>query len=138
VLDFAATLYPSPILPHNEPTPLPFQKSHSFTTTEMADPSGSARFQTLFESALQVYEEKTGVALAQHPLVQQLQSSHPAQDIITLLQGRVHAFNEFRRYKIINSIRATVSILTPLSAAASLPDAFGLVRLRADGVISLL
>jgi hypothetical protein len=94
----------------------------------MADQSGSPRFQTLFESAFQAYEKKTGVTLAQHPLAQQLQGCHSTQEIITILQGQVQAFDEFRRDKIINSIKTTVSILTPLSAAASLPDAFGLVR----------
>jgi hypothetical protein len=94
----------------------------------MADQSESPQFQTLLESALRAYEEKTGVTLNQHPLVQQIQSCHSAQDNIILLQGQVQAFDEYRRDKIINSIKATVSILTPLSAAASLPDAFGLVR----------
>jgi hypothetical protein len=92
----------------------------------MADQPGSPRFQPLFESALQAYEKTTGVTLAQHPLAQQLQSCHSAQDVITLLQGQVQAFDELRRDKIIKSIKATVSILTPLSA--SLPDSFGLVR----------
>jgi hypothetical protein len=94
----------------------------------MTDQSGSPRFQTLFESAFQAYEKKTGVTLAQHPLAQQLQGCHSTQEIITILQGQVQAFDEFQRDKIINSIKTTVSILTPLSAAASLPDAFGLVR----------
>jgi hypothetical protein len=108
----------------------------------MANQSGSARFQTLFESALHAYEKKTGVTLAQHPLAQQLQGCQSTQDIITLLQGQVQAFDEFRRDKVIKSIKATVSILTPLSAAASesLADAFGLVRPEAlpDGVVSPL
>jgi hypothetical protein len=94
----------------------------------MADQSGSHRFQTPFESALRAYEEKSGVTLAHHPLAQQLQSCHSAQDVMTLLQGQVQAFDELRRDKIIKSVEATVSILIPLSAAASLPDAFGLVR----------
>ena len=97
----------------------------------MADQSGSSRFQTLFESALQAYEQKTGVTLAQHPLVQQLQSCHSAQDTIALLQGQVQASDEIRRDKIIESIKAIVSILTPLSTAASLADAFSPVRLEA-------
>jgi len=94
----------------------------------MADQSGSARFQTLFESALHAYEKKTGVTLAQHPLAQQLQGCQSTQEIIALLQGQIQAFDEFRRDKVIKTIKATLSILTPLSAAASLADAFGLVR----------
>jgi hypothetical protein len=111
-----------------EPAPLPSQRPHSFLTNNMADQPESPQSQTIFESALRAYEEKTGITLAQHPLAQQLQSRHSAQDTITLLQGQVHAFDEFRRDKILNTIKATVSILTPLSAAASLPDTFGMVR----------
>jgi hypothetical protein len=132
-LAFAATLCPhpasSPPLPRNKPTPIPLPKTSFLANDEMADQSGSP--QTPFESALRAYEEKTGVTLAQHPLAQQVQSCQSTHDITTLLQGQVQAFDESRRDKIIRSIKATVSILTPLSAAASLPDAFGLVRLEA-------
>ena len=31
-----------------------------------------ARFQALFESALQVYERKTGITLVQHPIAAEL------------------------------------------------------------------
>lgn len=94
----------------------------------MADQSGSARFQTLLESALQAYETKTGVTLAQNPLAQQVQGCQSTQEFITLLQGQVQAFDGVRRDKVIKAIRTTVSVLTPLSVAASLADAFGLVR----------
>jgi hypothetical protein len=102
----------------------------------MADQSGSPSFQTLFESALQAYEEKTGVTLARHPLAHQLQSCHSTEEIITLLQGQVQAFEERRRNKIIKSIKATVSILTPLSAAAFLANDFGLV-VRSEALMAL-
>jgi hypothetical protein len=104
----------------------------------MADHSGSAHFQTLFESALKAYEKTTGVTLAQHPLAQQLQSCQSTQEIITLLQGQVQAFDESRRDKVIKTIKTTLSILTPLSAAASLADAFGLVRPEGRWCVSLL
>jgi hypothetical protein len=86
----------------------------------MADWSGSARFQTLFESALDAYEKKTGVTLAEHPLAVQLQSCHSVEDITTLLHRQAQAFSDFRENdRIMKSIRTTVSILTPLSGAAS-------------------
>ena len=94
----------------------------------MADQSGSPRIQQLFESTLQTYHEKTGITLAQHPLAEKLQSFHTVQDVITLLRGQAQAFNDSQRDRIINSINATLSILTPLSATASFTDAFGLVR----------
>ena len=94
----------------------------------MADHSESAPFQQLFDSALQAYDRKTGITLFQHPLARRLQSCHSVQDVITLLHSQAQAFNDFQRDRIINSINATLSILTPLSATASLTDPFGLVR----------
>jgi len=95
----------------------------------MADYSGSARFQALFESALQAYEKKTGITLAQHPLARQLESCHSIEDTITLLQRQVGAVNDSQANdRIMKAIKTTVSILTPLSDAASLADAVGLVR----------
>ena len=95
---------------------------------EMADHSGSTRFQALFESALQAYERKTGVKLAQHPLALDLQSCDTVDNIIILLQGQTQAFSDFReRDRMMKAVKATVSILNPLSEAASLVDAVGLV-----------
>jgi hypothetical protein len=94
----------------------------------MADQSESARFQVIFESALQAYEKKTGVKLAEHPLAIQLQTCHSIDDVTTLLQGRAQAFNDFQGSdRIFKSIKTTVSILTPLSDALSLAGAIGLV-----------
>jgi hypothetical protein len=98
----------------------------------MADQSGSHRFQALFESALQAYGRKTGVTLAQHPLAVQLQSCHSVDDITTLLKERAQAFGNFReRDRMMKSIETTVSILTPLSDAAPLVDALGVVCQKA-------
>jgi hypothetical protein len=93
----------------------------------MADQSGSSRFEALWESALQAYENKTGVALAQHPLALGLQTCHSIDDIATLLQSRAQAFDDFRQKdRIMTTIKTTVSILTPLSQA-SLADVAGMV-----------
>ena len=95
----------------------------------MDDKSGSARFQMIFESALQAYERKTGITLAQYPFVVDLQNCHTIDSITTLLQGRTQAFNDFReRDRMMKAIRTTVSILAPLSQAATFADAVGLVR----------
>jgi hypothetical protein len=98
----------------------------------MADQPGSARFQALFESALQGYEKKTNVTLSKHPLSVQLQSCDSVDDITSLLQSRAQAFEDFRaRSRMMKALRATVSILTPLSKAVSLADDFGVVRQKA-------
>jgi hypothetical protein len=95
----------------------------------MTDQSGSARFQALFESALQAYEKKTGITLAQHPLAVKLQSCRSVEDVTALLQGQAKAFSDFQANdRITKAIKTTISILTPLSDAASLADAVGLVR----------
>jgi hypothetical protein len=98
----------------------------------MADQSESARFQALFESALQNYQKQTGVTLSKHPLALQLQSCHTEDDITNLLQGQAKAFDTFReKDRILKTIKTTVSILTPLSKATSLVHAVGLVRQKA-------
>jgi hypothetical protein len=87
----------------------------------MADESGFARFEALWESSLQAYENKTGVALAQHPLALYLQTSPPTDDITILLQRRAQAFDDFRqRDRMMRTIKTTISTLTPLSHATSL------------------
>jgi len=97
----------------------------------MTDQSGSARFQVLLESALQDYEKKSGVTLAdqEDSLAIRLQRCHSIDDITTLLQDKAQAFNDLRqRDRIFKSIKATVSILAPISAVASVADDVGLVH----------
>lgn len=98
----------------------------------MDDQSGSIRVHKLFESALQAYEEKTGVALAEHPLAVQLQSCDSVESITTLLQGQAQAFSESRGSdRVMKLIKNTVSSLTKLSATTFLTvDISRLVRQR--------
>jgi hypothetical protein len=94
----------------------------------MADQSGSTRFRELFESALQAYEKKAGVTLAEHPLAIQLQTCESVESITTVLQGQAQLFSEYRgRDKVMKSIKNTVSIMSRLSATASLAVDIGLV-----------
>jgi hypothetical protein len=99
----------------------------------MTDQSGSACFQSLVESALQDYKKKTGIILAEHPLMAELESSHAVEDITVVLQRQVEAVSDLKaKDRITKWIKTTVSILTPLSNAASLTDAVGLVRQSAQ------
>ncbi len=94
----------------------------------MGDQSGSSHFHELFESAFQSYETNTGISLAKHPLAEQLQSCQSVEDITALVQGQASTFGELRgNDRIMKSIKSTVSILTTLSATASLGDTIGLV-----------
>ena len=101
----------------------------------MAYQSESARFlfQALFEPALQAYEKKAGVSLAQHPLVIKLQSYDTVEAITGLFQDQAQAFGHFEGSDKImrRSIEMTVSILSEISSTASLADVFGLVRQKA-------
>jgi len=95
----------------------------------MAQRPESARFQALFEPALQAYEEKAGAALAQHPLAIKLRNCDSVEAITGLFQDQARAFRDLQGSdKIMKSIKATISILSKLSSAASLADASGLVR----------
>ena len=102
-----------------------------FLTCDMADMSGSTRFRALFESALQVYEKKTGITLAIHPLAVQLQSCHSVEAITSLVEDQASTFGDIReKSRIVRSVRCTIPILATLSANAALDDAINLVRLK--------
>jgi hypothetical protein len=93
----------------------------------MADQSTSVvSFQTLLESALLRYEIETGITLSKHPLALQLQSCNSVEDFNNILQEKAKDVRESER--IVKSMKTIVSILTPLSSAASLSNAVGLVR----------
>jgi len=96
----------------------------------MTDQPGSGRFQALLESALLDYETMAGITLAdwEDSLATRLQHCHSIDDIAALLQDKTQAFNGLRqRDRIFKSIKATVSILTPISTVASVADDAGLV-----------
>ena len=128
-------LRPNP-LPHHFPlslhhsftaihAPFPRRIFYFFLTHEMANQSGPVSFQGLLESALLRYEKKTGVTLSKHPLALQLQSCNSVDDFNNLLQHKAKDIRESER--ITRSMKTIVSILTPLSSIASIPDAVGLV-----------
>ena len=70
-----------------------------------------------------------GVNLSKHPLALQLQSCNSVDDFNKLLQDKAKDVRE--RERITKSMKTIVSILTPLSSVATLPDAVGLVRWKA-------
>jgi hypothetical protein len=92
----------------------------------MAHQSENPLFQHIFDAALQAYQEKVGVKLAEHPLALQLQDCHSVDEITSLLESQAQAFSDFQQNdKIIKSIKKFVSVLSPISSAASLIKAFG-------------
>ena len=135
---FAFTPYPLPTTPRClvncfvTENQTPSYMSHSFLITDMTNQPGSARFQALLESALHDYEHKAGVTLAEDSLAIRIQRCRSSDDITTLLQDKARAFNDFRwGGRIFKSIKATVSVLTPVSTLSSGTDDAGMVRFEA-------
>ena len=91
----------------------------------MNDHPGSAWFRLLFKDALQEYENQTDIALAKHPLAEQLQHCDSVESVSAVLEEQVCAYGKFPgSERIINSLNSTVSILYIPSASVNL----GLVR----------
>jgi hypothetical protein len=95
----------------------------------MADRSQSSPFQVLFESALQDYQNQTGITLPNHPLTEKLQYCDSVESITAVLQEQAQAFSEFRGDdgKFMKSLKGVVSVLYTLSASTALGEAIGLV-----------
>jgi hypothetical protein len=95
----------------------------------MDDQSRSTRFRVLFESALQAYDKKTGIILAEHPLTLRLQNCHSIESIISLLQDQISSPSEpGGNDRVMASIKSTVSFFSSISNSAAFDWAIGLVR----------
>jgi hypothetical protein len=95
----------------------------------MTDQSGSSHLQVLFEAALRDYQNQTGIALAKHPLAEQLQNCVSVESVAAVLCEQTQAFNEFQeKDKILKPLKKAVSVLCKLSATASFGRNIGLVR----------
>ncbi len=95
----------------------------------MSDPSSStSTLQSLFEAALQSYEEQTRVRLIDHPLAQQLENCNSVESIISILQEQARAFTGVRREegKVMKPLKRIVHVLHATSA--TLDGAMSLVR----------
>jgi len=69
--------------------------------------SGLSRFRRLFDDALHDYEKTTNIALAKHPLAEQLQNSP-----LILLQDHARELGDFPGSdRMMKSIKNTVSVL---------------------------
>lgn len=104
----------------------------------MGDQSGSTRFRALFKSALQAYEDNTGITLAEHPLAIKVQHCPSVEFVTTLLHDQIRAFSAFRGDdRAIKSIKSIISTLSTLSSTTALEWAIDLVRQVADGVFRI-
>ena len=81
----------------------------------MIHQSRSSRFRRLFDEALHDYEKTTDIALAKHPLAEQLQNSYTVEPII-FLQDHARELGDFPGSdRMMKSIKNTVSVLGMLS-----------------------
>jgi hypothetical protein len=123
-------LHAHPILsgsPSVRSKPIPL--SSFFPSFDMPHQLESAHLRTLFEPALQAYEERAGVSLAQHPLAINLQSCDTVEAITGHLRDHAQPFIDLQGSdRITVSIKSIVTILSKISSAPSLVDAFGPVR----------
>jgi len=100
----------------------------------MVDKSGPTHLREIVETALQAYEEHTGVTLAkdaQDSLAIQVQNCDSVDAITAMLQGQAKAFAEFcGRDGVLKSVENIALILSRVfvTASESLGDAIGLVR----------
>ena len=101
----------------------------------MGDQSGSFNLQVIFEVALQDYEKQTGIALAKHPLAEQLQNCDSVESITAVLRDQTQAFSQFlENDKVLKPLKKVVSVLYKLSATASFGQDIGLVCSSLTGV----
>ena len=95
----------------------------------MSDQSGSSRSRVLFEAALRDYEMQTGIALADHPLAEQIQDCDSVDSVTALFREQTQAFSEFReKDKVWRPLKNAVSVLYKLSAGGNFGRDIGLVR----------
>jgi len=95
----------------------------------MSEQSGPSRLRALFEAALEDYEKQTGIALAKHPLAEQLQNCVSVESVTQVFREQTQAFSELRgRDKIMKLLKNSVSVLYKLTATANFGQDIGLVR----------
>jgi hypothetical protein len=95
----------------------------------MGDHSTSSHLQVLFDAALHDYQKKTGIALAEHPLAEQLQDCDSVESITAVFREQTQAFSEFQRNdQVLKPLEKAVSVLYRLSATANFGQDICLVR----------
>src|SRR5712671_8019330 len=89
--------------------------------TPSTSTSTFSNFQSVLNSALEKYENKTKNKLLTHPLAAQLQSCNSPSEILSLLEGLVQQFDQHRTSddRLRNWLNPTVNVLYALSATLS-------------------
>ena len=92
--------------------------THTPSPRGMSDPS-SSMIQSLFDAALDNYEQQTGMKLIDHPLARQLEDCNSVESITAVLQNQARAFTGFRRDdgKLMKPLKHVVHVLHALSTS---------------------
>ena len=96
-------------------------------------PSGSLyTFQSLFNTALQDYKDKTGTSLVGHPFAKQLETCESVDSITAILREQTQSFRESRENdgKLMKALGSSVSVLCSPSISSALSETIGLVVRR--------
>jgi hypothetical protein len=98
----------------------------------MSQPSSSTTLRALFDAALQDYKDKTGNALADHPIAKQIETCESLDSIAAILQQQARSFREFRENdgRLMKALNSSVDVLRAPSISSALDEAIGLVVRR--------
>ena len=88
------------------------------------------QLKSLFETALNEFENRAGTNLLQHQIIGKLVNCHSADSVTEVLQEQAQALRIFRGDdgKLMKWLKRTVNVLYTLSASGVLGEAVGLVR----------
>ena len=94
------------------------------------EPTLRAKYQTIFDSALNSYEKKTGKALSSNQLRHKLEMCHSPNDIVITLGEQIPGFHQSRSSDepLTKWLDPTVDVINAFSATIS--RAVGLVGLK--------
>ncbi len=101
---------------------------HSISFNAMStDPPPELK--SLFEAALNEFENRTGSNLIQHQIIDKLVNCRSADSVIDVLQEQAYEFRNFRGDdgKVMTWLKRTVSVLYTLSTSTVLGEGIGLV-----------
>ena len=96
----------------------------------------SPELKSLFEAALEEFENRAGTNLLQHQIIDKLENCQSADSVIDVLQEETQAFRNFRGDdgRLMTWIKRTVNVLHILSTSSILGEGISLVRLRMSPV----
>lgn len=116
--------------------PFSLQLSHRLPPIDMPGPQTSseptlrAKYQAVFDSALNSYEKKTGKVLSSNPLRRKLETCHSPNDIVTALGQQIPASHQSRSNDDVRTkwLTPTVNVINAFSVTIS--RAVGLVSYK--------